>query len=232
VLQLKSLNEIASAAAWWLRARHHFSVGPYGNEAHKPLGNLIVLNDDEIAPHAGFGLHPHANVEIVTYVHDGIITHSDDQGNVGTVRAGDVQVMSAGTGISHSERNEGDSPVRAFQIWLRPNQTGGAPAWGHRQFPKADRSGAIGPLASGRKAEGALPIRADAEVSGAMLLAGTGTTYTFTGGDAGYLVQATGAVEVNRVMVQAREGLVIENETFVSMRAIRDSELVLVVTAC
>ena len=68
MLQLKSLNEIARAAAWWLRARHHFAVGPYGNEAHKPLGNLIVLNDDEIAPHAGFGLHPHANVEIVTYV--------------------------------------------------------------------------------------------------------------------------------------------------------------------
>jgi redox-sensitive bicupin YhaK (pirin superfamily) len=155
--------------------RHHFAVGPYGNEAHKPLGNLIVLNDDEIAPHAGFGLHPHANVEIVTYVHDGIITHRDDQGNVGTVRAGDVQVMSAGTGISHSERNEGDSPVRMFQIWLRPNQTGG---------------------------------------------------------DAGYLVLATGAVEVNRVMVQAREGLVIESETLVSIRAIQDSEFVLVVTAC
>jgi len=232
VFQLKSLNEIASAAAWWLRARHHFAVGPYGNEAHKPLGNLIVLNDDEIAPHAGFGLHPHANVEIVTYVHDGIITHRDDQGNVGTVRAGDVQVMSAGTGISHSERNEGDSPVRMFQIWLRPNQTGGAPTWEQRPFPKADRSGSIVPLASGWNAKGALPIQADAEVSGAMLLAGTDTTYTFTGGDAGYLVLATGAVEVNRVMVQAREGLVIENETLVSIRAIQDSELVLVVTAC
>ena len=232
MLQLKSLNEIASAAAWWLRARHHFAVGPYGNEAHKPLGNLIVLNDDEIAPHAGFGLHPHANVEIVTYVHDGIITHRDDQGNVGTVRAGDVQVMSAGTGISHSERNEGDSPVQMFQIWLRPNQTGGAPTWEQRPFPKANRAGSIVPLASGRNAKGALPIRADAEVSGAMLLAGTGTTYTFTSGDAGYLVLATGAVEVNRVMVQAREGLVIENETLVSIRAIQDSELVLVVTAC
>jgi redox-sensitive bicupin YhaK (pirin superfamily) len=232
VLQLKSLNEIASAAAWWLRARHHFSVGPYGNEAHKPLGNLIVLNDDEIAPHAGFGLHPHANVEIVTYVQDGIITHRDDQGNVGTVRAGDVQVMSAGTGISHSERNQGDSPVRMFQIWLRPNQTGGAPTWERRPFPKADRSGSLVPLASGWKAKGALPIRADAEVSGAMLLAGTGTRYTFTGGDARYLVLATGAVEVNRVMVQAREGLVIENEALVLIRAIQDSKLVLVVTAC
>jgi redox-sensitive bicupin YhaK (pirin superfamily) len=162
---------------------------------HKPVGNLIVLNDDEIAPHTGFELHHHANVEIVSYIHDGTLTHRDDQGNVGTVRAGDVQVMSAGTGISHSERNEHDSPVRMFQIWLTPNVSGGAPTWGHRPFPKADRAGSIVPLASGRKAKGALPIRADVEVSGAMLLAGTDTKYTFNNGGAGYLVPATGAVE-------------------------------------
>ena len=232
MLQLKSLGEIASADAGWLRARHHFAIGPYGNAAHKPVGNLIVLNDDEIAPHTGFELHHHANVEIVSYIHDGTLTHRDDQGNVGTVRAGDVQVMSAGTGISHSERNEHDSPVRMFQIWLTPNVSGGAPTWGHRPFPKADRSGSILPLASGRNAKGALPIRADAEVSGAMLLAGTDTTYTFNSGAAGYLVPATGAVEVNTVLVQAREGLVIKNETVILIRAIQDSELVLVVTAC
>ncbi len=232
MLQLKSLGEIASADAGWLRARHHFAIGPYGNAAHKPVGNLIVLNDDEIAPHTGFELHHHANVEIVSYIHDGTLTHRDDQGNVGTVRAGDVQVMSAGTGISHSERNKHDSPVRMFQIWLTPNVSGGAPTWGHRPFPKADRSGSILPLASGRNAKGALPIRADAEVSGAMLLAGTDTTYTFNSGAAGYLVPATGAVEVNRVLLQAREGLVIKNETVILIRAIQDSELVLVVTAC
>ena len=232
MLQLKSLGEIASADAGWLRARHHFAIGPYGNAAHKPVGNLIVLNNDEIAPHTGFELHHHANVEIVSYIHEGTLTHRDDQGNVGTVRAGDVQVMSAGTGISHSERNEHGSPVRMFQIWLTPNVSGGAPTWGHRPFPKADRSGSILPLASGRNAKGALPIRADAEVSGAMLLAGTDTTYTFNSGAAGYLVPATGAVEVNSVLLQAREGLVIKNETVILIRAIQDSELVLVVTAC
>jgi redox-sensitive bicupin YhaK (pirin superfamily) len=130
VLQLKSLDDIASSNTWWLRARHHFAIGPYGNPDHKPVGNLIVLNDDEIAPHAGFGLHQHANVEIVSYIHDGTLTHRDDQGNAGTVRAGDVQVMSAGTGIRHSERNEEDSTVRMFQIWLQPNASGGAPTWG------------------------------------------------------------------------------------------------------
>jgi redox-sensitive bicupin YhaK (pirin superfamily) len=120
VFQLRSRDEVASADAGWLRARHHFAIGPYGNPAHKPVGNLIVLNDDEIAPHTGFELHHHANIEIVTYVHDGTITHRDDQGNVGTIRAGDVQAMSAGTGIRHSERNDEDSPARLFQMWLLP----------------------------------------------------------------------------------------------------------------
>ena len=96
-----------------------FAIGRYGNPAHKPVGNLIVLNDDEIEPHTGFALHHHANIEIVTYVHDGTITHRNDQGDVGTIHAGDVQAMSAGTGIRHSERNDDDSPARLFQICVR-----------------------------------------------------------------------------------------------------------------
>ena len=231
MLELKSLRDIASADTWWLRARHHFAIGPYGNPDHKPVGNLIVLNDDEIAPHAGFGFHHHANVEIVSYVHDGTLTHRDDQGNVGTVQAGDVKVMSAGTGIRHSERNEEDLPVHMFQIWLTPNVSGGPPTWGHRSFPRADRAGSMVTLASGRKTKGSLSIRAEADVNGAMLLAGTHTTYIFSSDDAGYLVPATGAVEINGVLVRAREGLVIKNETAISIKAIQDSELVLVVTA-
>jgi redox-sensitive bicupin YhaK (pirin superfamily) len=230
VLQLRSRDEIGSADAGWLRAKHHFAIGPYGNPAHKPVGNLIVLNDDEIAPHTGFDLHHHANVEIVTYVHDGTITHRDDQGNVGTIHAGDVQAMSAGTGIRHPERNDDDSPARLFQMWFRPKASDGAPKWGNKPFPKADRAGRIVLLASGRNAEGALPIRADAEVNGAMLLADTETTYTFDGGDVGYLVAATGKLEVNRVPVLAREGLVIKNETVIAIRAHQDSEIVLVVS--
>ncbi len=151
MLQLRSRDEIARADAGWLRARHHFAIGPYGNPAHKPVGNLIVLNDDEIQPHAGFPLHHHANIEIVTYVHDGTITHRDDQGNVGAIHAGDVQAMSAGTGIRHSERNDEDSPARLFQIWLTPKVSGGVPNWGNKPFPKADRAGRI--VASRRRGE-------------------------------------------------------------------------------
>jgi quercetin 2,3-dioxygenase len=160
-----------------------------------------------------------------------ICGHRDDQGNLGTTHAGDVQVISAGTGISHSERNGGDSSIRLFQIWLRPNVSGSAPTWGNKPFPKTDRAGSILPLASGWNAKGALPIRADAEVSGVMLLGLTETTYTLNKGDAGYLVPATGAVEVSGVQVRARKRLVIKNEAVILIRAVQDSELVLVVTA-
>jgi redox-sensitive bicupin YhaK (pirin superfamily) len=189
------------------------------------------LNDDEVAPHTGFGLHPHADVEIVSYIREGVVTHRDNQGNIGETHAGDVQVMSAGTGIQHSEHNEGDVPVRLLQIWLKPSRSGGHPQWGNKPFPKADRAGVFVPLASGRNVEGALPIRTDAEVSGALLRAGSEVIYTFRNEDAGYLVPTTGQIEVNGVTVRAREGLVIRGEKQISIKAVEDSELVLIVTA-
>src|SRR5229473_1866172 len=137
--------------------------------------------------------------------------------------------MSAGAGIRHSERNDDDSPARLFQMWFRPKVSGGVPQWGNKPFPKADRAGRIVLLASGRNAEGALPIRADAEVSGAMLLADTETTYTFDTGDFGNLVAATGRLEVSGVPVLALEGLVIKNEIVIAIKAYQDSEIVLVV---
>ena len=231
MLYLRSFGDISGLDAGWLQAKHHFAIGPYGNPAHKAVGNLIVLNDDEIAPHTGFGRHHHENVEIVSYLREGTVTHRDDQGNIGKTHAGDVQVMSAGTGIRHSEENEEDVPIRLFQIWLKPTAAGGIPQWGNKPFPKADRAGAFVPLASGRNAEGALPIRTDAEVYGALLQAGARTSFSFRKGDAGYLVPATGEVEVGMVQVGAREGLVIENEKMVAINALRDSELILVVTA-
>jgi redox-sensitive bicupin YhaK (pirin superfamily) len=231
MLQRKSFDDISGLDAGWLKAKHHFALGPYGNPAHKAVGNLIVLNDDEIAPHTGFGLHHHENVEIVSYLHEGTLTHRDDKGNLGKTHAGDVQVMSAGTGIRHSEQNEENVPVRLFQIWLKPSAAGGIPRWGNKLFPKLDRADVFVPLASGRHAEGALPIRADAEVCGALLRAGSKTNYSCRKGDAGYLVPASGDVEVNGVLVHAREGLVIENEEMIAIKAVTDSELVLVVTA-
>jgi quercetin 2,3-dioxygenase len=231
MLHLKPFEDISGVDAGWLKAKHHFAIGPYGNPAHKAVGNLIVLNDDEIAPHTGFGLHHHENVEIVSYLREGTVTHRDDQGNLGKTHAGDVQVMSAGTGIRHSEQNEEDVPIRLFQIWLKTSGAGGIPRWGTKPFPKMDRAGVFVPLASGRNAKGALPIRTDAEVYGALLRAGAKTSYSFDKGDAGYLVPATGEVEVSGVRVHDRAGLIIENEKMITIKALTDSELVLVVTA-
>jgi hypothetical protein len=128
-------------------------------------GSLRVWNDDEIAPNAGFPPHPHANMEIVTYVREGAVTHKDSLGNEGRTEAGDVQVMSAGTGIRHAEYNLEQKPTRIFQIWITPSSNGGPPAWGSQPFPKADRSGHFVTLASGFDNDNdALPIRTLARV--------------------------------------------------------------------
>jgi redox-sensitive bicupin YhaK (pirin superfamily) len=231
MLQLKPLSDISGVDAGWLKAKHHFAIGPYGNPAHISLGSLIVLNDDEIAPHTGFDLHHHSDLEIISYIREGAVTHRDDQGHSGETRAGDVQVMSAGRGIRHSERNEGDVPLRLFQIWLTPTHPGGTPQWGNKPFPRADRSGVFVPLASGRHATDALPIRTDAEVLGAVLNAGTETNWVLSPEDAAYLVPATGVVEVNGKRVQACEGLTIRDEKSVTIKALETSEVVMVVTA-
>ena len=178
MLQLRTKETLDGGDRGWLKARHHFVVSADGNPANRPLGALLVWNDDEIAPGTGFGRHPHADMEIITYVRQGVVTHEDSSGNIGRTVAGDVQVMSAGTGITHSERNGGEVPLKLFQIWLLPRQRGGTPRWDNRKFPKVDRAGRLITLASGDPQDAeALQIRADARVLGATLLAGTTVTH-------------------------------------------------------
>jgi redox-sensitive bicupin YhaK (pirin superfamily) len=192
-------------------------------------GSLRVWNDDEIAPNTGFPAHPHANMEIITYVREGAITHQDSLGNKGRTEAGDVQVMSAGSGIRHSEYNLEPTKTRIFQIWIEPDTRGGQPTWGAKPFPKSDRSGKLVTIASGIAGDAdALPIRANARVLATTLKAGESAEY-----DAGktrnlYLVPAAGSVEVNGVRVNARDGAAIHNEAKLTITALEDSELVLV----
>ena len=229
MIEHRKFSELAGGDHGWLKAKHHFAIGPYGNPAHTAVGNLYVLNDDEIAPGTGFALHPHANVEIITYVREGAITHRDNLGNEGRTAAGDVQVMSAGTGIRHSEENIEASPAKIFQIWLRPRSAGGSPRWGNRPFPKADRAGRLVALASGIDDDGeALLIRADARVMGATMKAGHRLCYALEEGRKAYLVPANGEVIVNSVRVQSREGAVVRNESHVEIEARSDSEILLI----
>jgi redox-sensitive bicupin YhaK (pirin superfamily) len=212
----------------WLNAKHHFSFGEHHDPKRMGHGSLRVWNDDEIAPNSGFPPHPHSNMEIITYVREGAITHQDNLGNQGRTEAGDVQVMSAGSGIRHAEYNLEPTKTKIFQIWIIPTRQGGEPSWGAKPFPKGDRSGRFVTLASGIAGDNdALPIRADARVLGATLKKGESATYDL-GGRYGYLVPSTGVVDVNGVNIGARDGAAIANENVVTVTALEDSELVFV----
>src|SRR6201994_148993 len=156
---------LGAANHGWLNAHHHFSFAEYFDPQRMNVGALRVWNDDEIAPGTGFPAHPHADMEIITYVRTGAITHQDSLGNKGRTEAGDVQVMSAGTGIRHAEYNLEPTLTKIFQIWIQPTTQGGQPTWGSKPFPKADRSGKLVTIASGVAGDiDALPIRANARV--------------------------------------------------------------------
>jgi hypothetical protein len=229
MIDLRPFDRLGGADHGWLKARHHFSFGEYYDPANMGHGSLRVWNDDEIAPNTGFPAHPHANMEIITYVREGAITHQDSLGNKGRTEAGDVQVMSAGAGIRHSEYNLEPSTTRIFQIWIEPTQSGGQPCWGTKPFPKADRSGAFVTIASGVKGDSdALPIRADARVLATTLKAGESAHYALGAARHGYLVPAAGVVEVNGIRVSARDGVAIRDEASLTITALEDAELVLV----
>ena len=229
MIERRPFNRLAGADHGWLKAKHHFSFAGSGDPARMGWGSLRVWNDDEIAPKTGFPPHPHANMEIITYVREGAVTHKDNLGNVGRTEAGDVQVMSAGTGIRHAEYNLEQRPTRIFQIWITPSSKDGPPAWGAQPFPKADRSGRFVTLASGFDSDNdALPIRAPARVLGATLKAGETVDYPLGDRRYGYLVPASGAVDVNGVRIDARDGAAIKDIGLVRIAAVEDSELVMV----
>jgi redox-sensitive bicupin YhaK (pirin superfamily) len=209
----------------WLNARYHFSVSP----AHQALGSLIVWNDDEIAVGGGFPLHGHRDIEIVTYVRQGVLGHRDTLGSEDSLRAGDIQVMSAGRGIRHAEFNQGDVPLKLYQIWLLPRQAGGEPHWEAKSFPTNDRSGTFAVLASGFAAdEGALPIRADARLLGANLRAGTKLRQPLAALPHAYLVVASGRIEIDGESMGPLDGVAISDTTSIDISSSEDSELVLV----
>lgn len=229
MIDRKPFDKLGGADHGWLKAKHHFSFASYYDPSNMNWGALRVWNDDEIAPNTGFPPHPHSDMEIITYVRDGAITHQDNLGNKGRTVAGDVQVMSAGSGIRHAEYNLEPETTRIFQIWIEPKSFGGAPSWGSKPFPKGDRSGKFVTLASGFADDAdALPIRTDARVLGATLKAGETTTYALGKARSGYLVPAAGVVEVNGVRLNARDGAGIKDEDVIIVTALEDAELVLV----
>jgi redox-sensitive bicupin YhaK (pirin superfamily) len=229
MIERRPYARLGGANHGWLDTRHHFSFADYHDPARMNWGRLRVWNDDTIMPETGFSPHPHADMEIITYVREGAITHQDSLGNKGRTEAGDVQVMSAGSGIRHSEYNLEPEPTKIFQLWILPTRHGGASSWGTRPFPKGDRSGRFVALASGFADDAnALPIRTDARVLGATLPAGQSAEYKLGAGRHGYLVPAKGAVEINGVRLDPGDGAAIRDEVALAIRALSDAEIVLV----
>ena len=230
MIEIRRFSELGTFENDWLDAHYHFSFSHYHDPARMGQGKLRVWNDDTIKPNTGFPPHGHRDMEIITYVRKGAITHQDSMGNKGRTEAGDVQVMSAGSGVQHSEWNAENEATTLFQLWIEPAENGGNPAWGAKAFPQSDRSGTWAVLASGHGEPEALPIRQDASVLGATLKAGESLTYDVKAGRHGYLVLAAGMVELNGEILKARDGAAISGGTQLSITGLEDAEIVFVDT--
>lgn len=228
MIQVRPFAGLGQFRNEWLNARHHFSFGHYHDPQRMGFGRLRVWNDDEVAAGAGFDPHPHREMEIVTYIREGAITHRDNLGNEGRTAAGDVQVMHAGTGIVHAEYNSEPALTRLFQIWIEPDRRGATPGWQTRQFP---RESGLAVLASGRAQDDgsdALPLHADAAVLAGTLRAGETAKVRMVPGRRAYLVPASGSITVNGIKANARDGVAISDESDISIVAAADSEIVMV----
>ena len=230
MIEVRPFDALGHANHGWLDAHHHFSFADYMDPERMGVGPLRVWNDDTVAAQSGFPPHGHRDMEIITYVREGAITHEDNLGNRGRTEAGDVQIMSAGTGIQHSEFNIEDETTRIFQIWIIPNREGHAPRWETRTFPRGDNAGQLVLLASGRAQDAGTDapiIHQDAALFGATLADGHTLTHTLDAGRKAYLVPSKGVLEINGTTAHERDGVVVVDETEIRITANGDAELVL-----
>ena len=213
----------------WLDARHHFSFARYWNPERTEFGVLRVINDDKVAAGKGFGSHPHDNMEIITYVREGGITHKDSMGNEGRTGAGDVQVMSAGTGVFHSEYNLESEDTRLYQIWIEPSEKNVAPRWKAKAFPKAPVTGSLPVLVSGQPqhaGKDALFIHQDAAIYGGTLT--KGTTLEQTVKHQAYVLASVGSFTVNGKTLKQGDGAEVVGEDTLSITALSDAEILVI----
>ena len=212
----------------WLDARHHFSFARYYDPSRTGFGTLLVINDDKVEAGKGFGTHPHDNMEIITYVRSGAITHKDSMGNVGRTGAGDVQVMSAGKGVFHSEYNLEEEDTTLYQIWIEPNAENVTPRWEAKEFPKA-QAGALSVLVSGRaedEGKGALFIHQDAAIYAGTLKKGTSTTQTVK--HQAYVLASEGSFTLNGKLLKKGDGAEVKGEKSLSIIATEDAEILVI----
>lgn len=213
----------------WLQARHHFSFADYYNPSRMHFGVLRVINDDRIQAGAGFGAHPHRNMEIITYVRQGAITHQDNLGNRGRTDAGNVQVMSAGKGIQHAEYNLESVDTTLYQIWIVPDKTNVSPRWETRTFPDQPVTDSLPPLASGFEEDiqkGALMIHQAAVIRGGRLSQGTHLTQAIQ--HQAYVLVSYGELQIDGLTLKKGDGAEVRDQALLTLFALTDTEVLII----
>ena len=228
MLAMRKADDRGHASHGWLDSYHTFSFGGYYDPQHMGVSNLRVINDDTVAPGGGFAEHGHNDMEIISYVLDGALEHKDSMGNGSVIRPGDVQRMSAGTGVTHSEYNHSASePVHFLQIWLQPNAVGVEPSYDQRHFPVEERRGRWILLASPDGWDGSIATYQDALMFGTLLAPGETLEYGFDADRQGYLHLARGKLQVGQVTLNQGDGLKIQKHELLELKGIEDADILL-----
>lgn len=228
MLALRKAEDRGHADHGWLNSYHTFSFSSYYDPRHMGVSNLRVINDDTVAPGGGFATHGHNDMEIISYVLEGALEHRDSMGNGSVIRPGDVQRMSAGTGVTHSEYNPSSSePVHFLQIWLQPNAMGVDPAYDQKHFPVEDRRGRWTLLVSPDGRDGSIATHQDALMFGTLLGEGETLEYAFDGERQGYLHLARGRLRVGEITLAGGDGLRIQKQATLRIEGIEAAEVLL-----
>jgi len=228
MLAIRKADDRGHANHAWLESHHTFSFGGYYDPRYMGVSNLRVINDDTVAPGGGFAAHGHNDMEIISYVLEGALEHKDSMGNGSVIRPGDVQRMSAGTGVTHSEYNHSNSePVHFLQIWLQPNAMGVEPGYDQRHFPVEDRRGRWELLVSPDGRNGSIATHQDALMFGTLLASGETLEYRFDTGRQGYLHLARGQLRVGNVTLNQGDGLTVQKQELLELEGIEDAEILL-----
>ena len=228
MITVRHHDQRGKAQFGWLDSRHSFSFGGYSDPHHNGFGSLRVINEDRVLPGRGFEPHSHRDMEIISYVLEGALEHKDSLGSGTVIRPGDVQRMSAGTGITHSEFNaSADVPVHFLQIWIVPAKRGLRPSYEQTHFSAADRSDRLKLVAAPDGSDGAVTIHQDAYLSVALLRAGRTVEHTFAEGRFGWIQVARGAVAANGVALVEGDGAAVRDEASLTIAAKGDADILL-----
>jgi redox-sensitive bicupin YhaK (pirin superfamily) len=228
MLQVRKGNERGTANFGWLQSNHSFSFGQYHDPEHTGFGPLIVINEDRVAPDSGFGTHGHRNMEIISYVLSGSLEHKDSMGNGSVLRYGDVQRMSAGTGVLHSEYNPSQTePVHFLQIWIEPNVQNIAPSYEERHFDTSSKIGQLRLIVSPDGRNGSVTAHQDASVYAAILDVDDKVTHELAPGRAAYVHVIRGSITANGVALAAGDALKVSGESLVSLAQAEAAEVLL-----